>query len=602
MQQFLLALLAPALLLSSCGQESPKKPAEKPKKEVKLNLSAEVQPAEGRAMDYKLVADQVKATLENKTSIEVRTYIFEGNNPTPIFNDKLVWKVGADKKTLKFDDQVHISTTPSKSSKLRLVAVIGDVSGAADQLTVYSSYTQGQVLPVLSGNQVTKINVPYILESTLEFDGAGNWEMGTSSSKGFKPYGHFLRVKINNKTNKDVTIKGLFSVGLLAESATLSVLASGNKVIGRKEYDSPMELKLSKKIVVPAGKTSTESVLLWVPKIGNKNSYSLDLVTEENQEFTPYYSVMNVTKDPNQLKNGAIYTTVISLHKTEFLNPLSLLSEDVMNREGTDFVDLRHKFKLHDLSIYNGPGKVGYFRLNDGYNRFFAERTYPSTGNIKWHLPDEYEWNSIRYNPEQEFLKGYVDYEGTIPVKIGLGAKKHYWKTVAYQIHVPEAARSSYYYNREWPKAPILKNDHSFYALSYGKTNASNPNFPAETTNDNRFAFRYSVYEDRLVITCSPVGIKDIKVKDLPNHPVFYSPGTVKRTLPFYGISKIGPDYMVKDTIGGKPGNVRIVDFVTGTKHTDGIPKIASFSACRCYIRPYDLPHAFPVALFKEVK
>ncbi len=36
MQQFLLALLAPALLLSSCGQESPKKPAEKPKKEVKL--------------------------------------------------------------------------------------------------------------------------------------------------------------------------------------------------------------------------------------------------------------------------------------------------------------------------------------------------------------------------------------------------------------------------------------------------------------------------------------------------------------------------------------------------------------------------------------
>ena len=130
----------------------------------------------------------------------------------------------------------------------------------------------------------------------------------------------------------------------------------------------------------------------------------------------------------------------------------------------------------------------------------------------------------------------------------------------------------------------------------------SNANFPAETTNDNRFAFRYSVYEDSLVITCSPVGLKDIKVKDLPNHPVFCSPGTVKRTLPFYGISKIAPEYMVKDTIGGKPGNVRIVDFVTGTKHTDGIPKIASFSACRCYILPYDFPHAFPVALFKEVK
>ena len=614
MKWLLFSVLASTFLLS-CGKDDVQNLGGA-SKQVQLELSAVYNPEAAQdqqalAMDFKEdAAGKVKASLDGKTTIPVYTYIYKGSSPTRIFGELLNWTVQPDKKTLKYDGPITLSSaTVASASDLRVVAVIADgTDRATDKFSVTSSYLNNGTLQVFSATTPTTINVPYVLEANLTKGGNGELKTNKADEKIFKPYGHILRVMITNKTGKKIAVKGLSSNKLLAKSATLAVLPGAEKTLTREEEQDRIDLNFSEKIEVENNQTADKYVLLWVPKMNAAGTYRLDLMVE-GVDPTRLYTISQPTKTPSQLKNGKIYNLKIEVYKT-IINPLSLLSDDVINYEGTDFVDLRNTFNIDNLNTYNGPGKVGYFRVGDAINKFANERTFPSTGDIKWHLPDFYEWYSIFYSPERIPKAGYEDvYNGTKQVKVGVGTKSsdgnptdYYWRTICFTVHVPAASMGTYTYSHG-EVIPMIKTGHSFYALAFKATPASiGQNFPAETTERNRFAFRYTVKEDRIEITCAPVGIQNIGVRELPDNLIFSGVSAVHRTIPFYGISKDAP-FTRKDMT---EGNRRIIDYPTSstsrnwTPHPDGTSIVAAFSAPRNLIVPYGPDHRFPVALFKK--
>ena len=614
MKWLLFSVLASTFLLS-CGKDDVQNLGGE-SKQVQLELSAVYNPEAAQdqqalAMDFKEdAAGKVKASLDGKSTIPVYTYIYKGSSPTRIFGELLNWTVQADKKTLKYDGSITLSAaTVASASDLRVVAVIADGNdqAALGKFDVTSSYLNNGTLQVFSATTPTTINVPYVLEANLAKEPNGDLKTNKADEKIFKPYGHILRVKITNKTGKKIAVKGLSSNKLLAKSATIAVLPGAEKTLTREEEQDRIDLKFSEKIEVENNQTANKYVLLWVPKMNAAGTYRLDLMVE-GVDPTRLYTISQATKTPSQLKNGKIYNLNIDVYKT-IINPLSLLSDDVINFEGTDFVDLRNTFNIDNLSTYNGPGKVGYFGLSDAINRFCDEKTYPSTGTTLWHLPDFFEWYSIFYSPEKVAKGGYQDvYSGAERVKVGVGIHSServptsYWKTVGYEVHVPAAAMGSYT-DQKGVTIPTIKTDHSYYILSFAKAGTSiDARFPVETTNYNRFAFRYTLKEDRIEITCAPVGIQSIGVKDLPDHLVFSGISAVHRTIPFYGISNTAP-FTSKDNLYG---NRRIIDYATNTTTKDqpGYPNgtgiVAAFSAPRNLVVPYAPPHHFPVALFKK--
>ncbi len=616
MKWLLFSVLASSFLLS-CGKDDIQNHGGE-SKQVQLELSAVYNPEAAQdqqalAMDLKDEAGRVKASLDGKTTVPVFTYIYMRSSPIRIFGERLNWKVQPDKKTLKYEGQISLSAaTVTSASDLRVVAVIADGNdlATAHKFDITSSYANGGTAQVFSATTPTTINVPYVLEANLKKGIHGALETNQADQKIFKPYGHILRVKITNKTGKKIAVKGISSNKLLAKGATLAVLPGAEKILTREEEPNRIDLTLSEKIEIENGQVANKHILLWVPKMNATGTYRLDLMVEGVDPTRLYTMISPPTKLPSQLKNGKIYNLNVEVYKT-IINPLSLLSDDVLNSYGTDFVNLRNTFQIDDLNTYNGPGKVGYFGLSDAINRFCDEKTYPSTGTTLWHLPDFFEWNSIFYNPEKGAARsGYIDvYDGAWQVKVGVGTKSsdgnpsnYYWRTVGYQVHVPAAAMSTYV-DQRGQTIPTIETGHSYYILSFAKAGtSSDARFPVETTNYNRFAFRYTLKEDRIEITCAPVGIQSIGVKDLPDHLVFSGISAVHRTIPFYGISNEAP-FTRKDNMYG---NRRIIDYATNTttlnhpSHPNGTGIVAAFSAPRNLVVPYAPPHHFPVALFKK--
>ncbi|WP_044169653.1 hypothetical protein [Porphyromonas catoniae] len=444
------------------------------------------------------------------------------------------------------------------------------------------------------------------MEAKLARDLGGHW-IPQGENKTFKPYGHLLRVRMINKTGAAVTVTGVSSNRVLADGIQFHPRL---RELKRKEYNTPLNLKLSREVTIANDQTAGETFLLWVPRLDENGTYHRLDLTLKNTEASRLYTTMRIPKGTVDYMDGVIYKAEVTLYKTAIPNPLSLLSEDVINKEGTDFVNLRNTFQIDNLATYNGAGKVGYFKHADAINRFCVEDTYPSTGGINWHLPDFFEWNTILYDPRNAAGTGYTDREERVRVKVGVGSQASlrsaysYWKTISYKVHIPNDAKGTYVQKPGDPARPTIKTGKSFYVLSFALANEKLPDdktphrFPREETNINRYAFRYTLHEDRFVITCVPIGIQNIAVTDLPNLPaLFSSKAAVSRIIPFYGISNASP-FTYKDNTAG---NRRIIDYVTNTRDETGERIIAAFSAPTNKVLPYPLDIAFPVALFKKV-
>lgn len=514
-------LLALAMLfaLASCNKnEEQQKPQQY---NLQLDLTAQVdEGATARAMDYKLSSGKVKYTLEGKSKVSVLTCIYEGNNL--LYSKKHDWDVSDDGKSLKCDENINFTALVSNPNNLRLIAVLGDATGTPNSLALSSSYSPGNQIKVFSETEAATLNVPYIMDVKLGRNVSGFWVPKTET-KIFKPYGHLVRVKMTNQTFYDVTITGLTSSKFIAKGASLNATA---KTLTREDYEGKQTFPLSKEISI-ANSKSDQSVILWVPTLPtNENSYKLDLIAKDAPAGR-LYSKMKLTKTTPNYENGKLYNAEITLYRTRIANPLSLLSEDVLNYQETDFVDLPN-YNYSNLSTYNGTDKVGYFKaayIRGKYTR--DNHIFPKTGATQWHLPNRYEWNSILFAPNR---KGAQQYErvkdGVVAVQVN-----NYKASVAYQTYNPQTNAD-------------LQPGQSFYVLAYGKTATTvETDFNAELSNDNRFAFRYTLAQGGggLIITCAPVGVLDItRAEDLATSNVFNGNGAVTRHIRFYGMAKTG--------------------------------------------------------------
>ena len=471
-------------------------------------------------MDYKLSSGKVKYTLEGKSKVSVLTCIYEGNNL--LYSKKHDWDVSDDGKSLKYDANINFTAVVSNPNNLRLIAVLGDATGAPNSLSLSSSYSPGNQIKVFSETEAATLNVPYIMDVKLGRNISGFWVPKTET-KIFKPYGHLVRVKMTNQTFYDVTISGLTSSKFIAKGASLNATA---KTLTREDYEGKQTFPLSKEIRI-ANSKSDQSVILWVPTLPtNENSYKLDLIAKDAPAGR-LYSKMKLTKTTPNYENGKLYNAEITLYRTRIANPLSLLSEDVLNYQETDFVDLPN-YNYSNLSTYNGTDKVGYFKaayIRGKYTR--DNHTFPKTGATQWHLPNRYEWNSILFAPNRIAPKQYERVKnGEVAVQVN-----NYKASVAYQTYNPQTNAD-------------LQPGQSFYVLAYGKTATTlETDFNAELSNDNRFAFRYTLAQGGggLIITCAPVGVLDISsAEELATSNVFNSNGAVTRHIRFYGMAKTG--------------------------------------------------------------
>jgi len=515
-------LLALAMLfaLASCNKnEEQQKPQQY---NLQLDLTAQVdEGTTARAIDYKLSSGKVKYTLEGKPKMSVLTCIYEGNNL--LYSRNHDWDVSDDGKSLKCNENINFTATITNPNNLRLIAVLGDATGAPNSLSLSSSYSPGNQIKVFSETEAATLNVPYIMDVKLGRNISGFWVPKTET-KIFKPYGHLVRVKMTNNTMYDVTITGLTSSKFIAKGASLNATA---KTLTREDYEGKQTFPLSKEIRI-ANSKSDQSVILWVPTLPtNENSYKLDLIAKDAPAGR-LYSKMKLTKTTPNYENGKLYNAEITLYRTRIANPLSLLSEDVLNYKETDFVDLPN-YNYSNLSTYNGEDKVGYFKaayIRGKYTR--DNHTFPKTGATQWHLPNRHEWNSILFAPNR--IGSTHTYErvkdGVVAVQVN-----NYKASVAYQTYNPQTNAD-------------LQPGQSFYVLAYGKTATRvETDFNAELSNDNRFAFRYTLAPGGggLIITCAPVGVLDISsAEELAASNVFNSNGAVTRHIRFYGVAEVG--------------------------------------------------------------
>jgi lipoprotein len=519
MKRTLLAL-AMLLALASCNKnEEQQKPQQY---NLQLDLTAQVdEGTTARAIDYKLSSGKVKYTLEGKPKMSVLTCIYEGNNL--LYSRNHDWDVSDDGKSLKCNENINFTAVVSNPNNLRLIAVLGDATGTPNSLSLSSSYSPGNQIKVFSETEAATLNVPYIMDVKLGRNVSGFWVPKTET-KIFKPYGHLVRVKMTNKTFYDVTISGLTSSKFIAKGASLNATA---KTLTREDYEGKQTFPLSKEISI-ANSKSDQSVILWVPTLPtNENSYKLDLIAKDAPAGR-LYSKMKLTKTTPNYENGKVYNAEITLYRTRIPNPLSLLSEDVLNYQETDFVDLPN-YNYSNLSTYNGEDKVGYFKaayIRGKYTR--DNHTFPKTGATQWHLPNRHEWNSILFAPNR--IGSTHTYErvkdGVVAVQVN-----NYKASVAYQTYNPQTNAD-------------LQPGQSFYVLAYGKTATRvETDFNAELSNDNRFAFRYTLAPGGggLIITCAPVGVLDISsAEELAASNVFNSNGAVTRHIRFYGVAEVG--------------------------------------------------------------
>ena len=84
------------------------------------------------------------------------------------------------------------------------------------------------------------------MEAKLARDLGGHW-IPQGENKTFKPYGHLLRVRMINKTGAPVTVTGVSSNRVLADGIQFHPRL---RELKRKEYNTPLNLKLSKEVTI----------------------------------------------------------------------------------------------------------------------------------------------------------------------------------------------------------------------------------------------------------------------------------------------------------------------------------------------------------------
>ena len=440
MKKVLMMLFA-VLLFASCNKEAGEPQPQKEQKHYSLSLdvAASTEMNGYKALDrlkYKFDNGKVKPALVPGEEIEVYTDIFAYKGIRLEIGDrrKLKWRVSDDGKKLYCKQTISdFAFNPNDYDKVILTAGIYAMRGMTDHIVPLPENDKVQVLTTTtSPTEVFSMKVPYFLAAVeLKKDAQGIYVNKLLANNKFKPKGYLLKVHVKNELNEPLSLSGVQSCGLVPDIARFTEVGSeylrNHPLKGQynTSYYTNRKFSFSKDFTVPAGATSSEAFLMWIPEMVSNADYLIDLIVKDVPSQAFYVSKLFTKSSPSEYVEGNMYTVTLTVRPIR--NPLEYLSEYAVNKDGTDFLTNWNDFAPEEPKNFTTKNKeVGYFdglqvTMRGGGNDLSKalilageEYSYPNGGaGVKWHLPTVVEWNSV-------FAADRVNYSLlNYPVQIG---------------------------------------------------------------------------------------------------------------------------------------------------------------------------------------
>ena len=426
MKKVLMMLFA-VVLFASCNKEEREPQPQKEQKHYSLSLDVATSTDENgyKALDhlkYKFQNGEIKPALVPGEEIEVYSQVlaYKGSKIENGFSRKFKWRVSDDGKKLYCKQTLNdVTFNPNNYDKITLVAGIHVMRNIQSSMIPIPEDNKVQVFtPTTSSTEAFSMKVPYCLsEVVLKKDAKGVYVNKQLANNKFKPKGYLLKVHVKNELNEPLSLSGVQTSGLIPDVAYIpdmsglivDILTKNRPLKGRYDtsYYTNRKFSFSKDFTVPAGATSSEAFLMWLPEMINNADYLIDLIVKDVPSQAFYVSKLFTKSSPSEYVEGNMYTVTLTVRPIR--NPLEYLSKYAVNKDATDFLTNWDDFAPEEPENFTTKNKeVGYFdglqvtRRGGGNDLSKAlilageEYSYPNGGaGVKWHLPTVAEWNSV---------------------------------------------------------------------------------------------------------------------------------------------------------------------------------------------------------------
>ena len=570
MKKVLMMLFA-VLLFASCNKEAgePQPQKEQKRYSLSLDVAASTEMNGYKALDrlkYKFDNGKVKPALVPGEEIEVYTDIFAYKGIRLEIGDrrKLKWRVSDDGKKLYCKQTISdFAFNPNDYDKVILTAGIYAMRGMTDHIVPLPENDKVQVLTTTtSPAEAFSMKVPYFLAAVeLKKDAQGIYVNKLLANNKFKPKGYLLKVHVKNELNEPLSLSGVQSCGLVPDIARFTEVGSeylrNHPLKGQynTSYYTNRKFSFSKDFTVPAGATSSEAFLMWLPEMINNADYLIDLIVKDVPSQAFYVSKLFTKSSLSEYVEGNMYTVTLTVRPI-IRNPLDYVSEYAVNKDGTGFLTNWDDFAPEDTKNFTTKNKeVGYFdgyqvTMREGGNDLSKalilageEYSYPNGGaGVKWHLPTVAEWNSV-------FTANWVnspvqigDYKGLFGVP---NIKSYEQSGNTYEVYTlcfnplsNDKITKELIAGELTRPLPALPTAGSWYWFTDGYVNQLyRAAFRPEISDNKRYAFyyRYDYTTHMMTIKCKYVGADPefTTAEDVKNK-INWSSVTTSRTIPAY--------------------------------------------------------------------
>jgi len=569
MKKVLMMLFA-VLLFASCNKEAGEPQPQKEQKQkhysLSLDVAASTEVQRYKALDhlnYKFDNGKVKPNLVPGEEIEVYTQIlaYRGIRLETGYASKLKWRVSDDGKKLYCKQTIRDMTfNPNDYDKVTLVAGIYALRNFHSNIIPLPENNEVQVFTPTTSSTFS-MKVPYFLpEMELKKDAQGIYVNKLLANNKFKPKGYLLKVHVKNELNEPLALSGVQSCGLVPDVADYAGSGSitDRPLKGRynTSYYTNRKFSFSKDFTVPAGATSSEAFLMWLPEMINNADYLIDLIVKDVPSQAFYVSKLFTKSSPSEYVEGNMYSVTLTVRPIR--NPLEYVSKYAVNKDGTDFLTNWDDFAPEDTKNFTTKNKeVGYFdgyqvTMREGGNDLSKalilageEYSYPNGGaGVKWHLPTVAEWNSV-------FTANWVnspvqigDYKGLFGVP---NIKSYEQSGNTYEVYTlcfnplaNDKITKELIAGELTRPLPALPTAGSWYWFTDGYVNQLyRAAFRPEISDNKRYAFyyRYDYTTHMMTIKCKYVGADPefTTAEDVKNK-INWSSVTDSRTIPAYSV------------------------------------------------------------------
>ena len=578
-----LTMLFAAVLFASCNKEAREPQPQKEQKQKYYSLSLDVAASTEmngyKALDhlnYKFQNGKVKPALVPGEEIEVYTQILaykdEKIENRPFENGairKLKWRVSDDGKKLYCRETLSdVTFNPNYYDKITLVAGIHTFRNYGIQMIPIPEDNKVQVFtPTTSSTEAFSMKVPYFLpEVVLKKDAKGVYVNKQLANNKFKPKGYLLKVHVKNELNEPLSLSGVQSCGLIPDVAyfpdmngpIVDILTKNHPLKGgyTTSYYTNRKFSFSKNFTVPAGATSSEAFLLWLPEMINNADYLIDLIVKDVPSQAFYVSKL-FTKSPSEYVEGNMYAVTLTVRPIR--NPLDYMSKYAVNKDATGFLTNWDDFAPGEPENFTTKNKeVGYF---DGYQIVNAggvddhskaliktgeDRSYANGDGAKWHLPTVAEWNSVFTANSMFFVYGAYspvqigDYKGLFGVD---NYKSSGQSGNTYELYTLCFGSLPYHQiTKDYIAGKLGNLGSDFYVAGSWYWHKGDDQYRAaflpEISENKRYAFyyRYDYTTHMMTVKCKYVGANPefTTAEDVKNK-INWSSVTDSRTIPAYG-------------------------------------------------------------------